>query len=67
MLVKKEFSSPLEMQNSIVLMEALQPKELNTYWKVHVYAKVAMAAVLALEQTKNADSLRVLAAKVCIL
>ncbi|KAF6040674.1 hypothetical protein EB796_001003 [Bugula neritina] len=63
MLVKKEFSSPLEMQNSIVLMEALQPKELNTYWKVHVYAKVAMAAVLALEQTKNADSLRVLAAK----
>lgn len=64
MLLEGKLTSAIEMQDSIVLLEALQPKELDTYWKVYTYTKVLTLCILALERTKNPNTLLELANKV---
>ena len=64
LLVEGRLSSPQEVHDSIMLLEAIQPKNLDSYWKVYVYTKVVTVCILALEKTKNPETLLELANKV---
>ena len=64
LLVEGRLSSPQEVYDSIMLLEAIQPKNLDSYWKVYVYTKVVTVCILALERTKNPETLLELANKV---
>lgn len=65
MLVMKKFASPIEMQNSVILLEAIQPRELDSYWKVHAYSKILTICIMSLAESKNPNTLAELADKVC--
>ena len=64
LLVEGRLSSPQEVHDSIMLLEVIQPKNLDSYWKVYVYTKVVTVCILALEKTKNPETLLELANKV---
>ena len=64
MLVNNMFASPRELQNSVLLLESVQPKDLKTYWKVYVYSKAIKACLLSLEHVKHPDTLTELATEV---